>query len=74
LADKEKAELEILAEFLPKQLDDAELESLVRAAVDESGAQSAKDMGAVMKALMPRVAGRADGKRVNEAVRRILPS
>ncbi|HVF85709.1 MAG TPA: GatB/YqeY domain-containing protein, partial [Abditibacteriaceae bacterium] len=72
LAQKERDELAILAEFLPQQLSDEELESLVKVAVEESGAKTPKDMGVLMKTLMPRVQGRADGKRVNEVVKRLL--
>ncbi len=72
LAQKERDELAILQEFLPQQLSDAELESLVKVAIDESGAKTPKEMGVLMKNLMPRVQGRADGKRVNEVVKRLL--
>ena len=72
LAQKERDELAILADFLPQQFTDEELDNLTRAAIAETGATSAKDMGAIMKAVMPRVQGRADGKRVNEAIRRLL--
>ncbi len=72
LAAKERDELAILAEFLPQQLSDDELEALVKVALEESGAQTPKDMGVLMKTLMPRVQGRADGKRVNEVVKRLL--
>ncbi|HEX8550920.1 MAG TPA: GatB/YqeY domain-containing protein [Abditibacteriaceae bacterium] len=72
LADKETAELKILAEFLPTPFSDEELEALVREAIAESGASNMKEMGAVMKAVQPKVAGRADGRRVNEVVRRLL--
>lgn len=72
LADKEKAELEILQEFLPTPLSDDELEALVRSTIAESGAVGMKDMGAVMKAMQPKAAGRADGRRINEVVRRLL--
>ncbi len=68
----ERAELEILQEFLPQQLTDGELESIVRAAIEETGAGKPADMGALMKAVMPRVQGRADGKRVNAIVRQLL--
>ena len=74
LADKERAELEILAEFLPTPFSDEELETAVREAISETGATSMKDMGAVMKAASSKVAGRADGRRVNEVVRRLLAS
>jgi len=69
LAAKEEAEAKVLQEFLPEQLGDAELEAIVTEAVAESGATGPKDMGAVMKLVLPRVAGRADGKKVNELVR-----
>ncbi|GAB4270894.1 MAG: GatB/YqeY domain-containing protein [Deferrisomatales bacterium] len=72
LAAKEEAELRILEEFLPAQLGEAEIERLVREAVAQVGARGPKDLGKVMGALMPRVKGRADGKKVNEAVRRAL--
>ena len=72
LADRERAEGEVLATYLPAQLDDAELAELVRAAVAESGASGPQQMGQVMKLVQPRVAGRADGKRVSDEVRRQL--
>lgn len=68
LAAKEKEEIEALKIYLPVALDQAELEELVRAAIAEAGAESKKDMGKVMKLLMPKVAGRADGKAVNQLV------
>jgi len=71
-ADRERAEGEVLATYLPAQLDDAELAELVRAAVAESGASGPQQMGQVMKLVQPRVAGRADGKRVSDEVRRQL--
>jgi uncharacterized protein YqeY len=69
LAALEKEEIEVLQSFLPEQLVPEALAQIVEAVIAESGAQSAKDMGKVMKLLMPRVAGRADGKLVNEMVR-----
>jgi len=69
LVDKEEKELELLLEFLPKQLTHEELEDLVRKTIAESGAQGPKDMGRVMKALQPAIAGRADGKMVSELVK-----
>ncbi len=69
LADKEERELQILLGFLPEQLTREEIVALVDRIVVESGAQGIKDMGRVMKLVMPHVAGRADGKLVNEAVR-----
>ena len=71
-AAAEQAELQILQEYLPQQFSDEELEALVRQAVGEAGATGAAAIGAVMKILMPRIQGRADGKRVNEVVRRLL--
>jgi uncharacterized protein len=72
LAARERAELAVLETYLPAQLSDDELVALVTAAVAETGADSPKQMGAVMKVLTPRVAGRADGGRVAAAVRSAL--
>jgi uncharacterized protein YqeY len=72
LAAKEEAEIVVLERYLPKALSAAEIEAFVREAIAETGAKASSDMGRVMKALMPKVAGRADGKAVNEAVRRLL--
>jgi uncharacterized protein YqeY len=72
LADNESAEIAILEGYLPRQLTDAELAALVQESVAASGAKGPKDMGAVMKVLMPKVAGRAEGKRVSEAVKGAL--
>ena len=72
LSARERAEGEVLDRYLPAQLGDDELAQLVAAAVSEAGATSPRDMGAVMKLVQPRVAGRADGKRVSDEVRRLL--
>ncbi|HEY2297498.1 MAG TPA: GatB/YqeY domain-containing protein [Jatrophihabitans sp.] len=72
LADRELAEGEVLDRYLPAQLGDAELRELVQAAVAEAGATAPNQMGVVMKLVQPRVAGRADGKRVSDEVRRQL--
>jgi uncharacterized protein YqeY len=72
LVEKEEKELGILLGFLPPQLERAELEELVIKVIAECGAQGAKEMGKVMKALAPQVAGRADGKVVAEVVREKL--
>jgi uncharacterized protein len=72
LVDKEEAELKLMQEFLPQQLTREELESLVDKAIAETSATSGKDMGKVMKALMPHVSGRADGKLVSEVVKEKL--
>jgi len=69
LADKEEKEMDVLASFLPTPLDPEALKNLIRDVIRETGATSLKDMGKVMKALMPRVSGRADGKTVNEMVK-----
>ena len=71
-AAAERAEGDVLAEYLPAQLGDDELAELVAAAIAETGATGMKSMGQVMKTLTPRVAGRADGARVAAEVRRRL--
>jgi hypothetical protein len=71
-ASAENFEAELIEAFLPKQLSDEELSELVDAAVTETGAIEQKQMGQVMSALMPRLGGRADGKRVSAAVRERL--
>jgi uncharacterized protein YqeY len=71
-AERERAEGEVLAEYLPQQMADEELAGIVRAAVAESGAQGPKAMGAVMKIVNPKVAGRAEGGRVAAEVRKQL--
>ncbi len=68
LAAKEKAELAILTAYLPQQMTRAELEQIVKAVIAEIGASSKADMGKVMKAVMPQVSGKADGKMVSEVV------
>jgi len=73
LADKETAEIAILEHYLPPAISADEIDAAVAAAIAETGASSAKDMGKVMKAVMPKLAGKnADGKAVNDAVRRKL--
>ena len=67
-----EAEIAILMEYLPKQLSKDEIKGLVQEAIAASGATSPKDMGKVMKELMPKVKGRADGKLVNEVVKEAL--
>jgi uncharacterized protein YqeY len=71
-AAKEEREAAMIDAYLPEQLDDDELAALVAAAIAETGASTPKDLGAVMKVLQPRVAGRADGKVVAGAVRSAL--
>lgn len=72
LAAKEKAELEVLAVYLPKAMSAEELSTAVREAIAETGATSRAQMGAVMKAAQAKVAGRADGKAVSAEVQRQL--
>jgi hypothetical protein len=73
LVEKETREIQILEAYLPPAMDAQELDTLVQTAITETGAMSPKDMGRVMKALMPRLAGRGvDGRAVNELVRRKL--
>jgi len=69
LADKEDAEIHLLQAYLPQQLGEAELRAKVEEAVRKVGAQGPKDMGAVMKALLPEVQGRAEGKVVSDLVK-----
>ncbi len=69
LVDKETAEVALLEVYLPQQLTREELEAMVRDAVAQTGAQGARDMGKVMKALVPMAAGRADGKLLSELVK-----
>ena len=71
-AEREKAEGEVLARYLPAQLSDEELTTLVAQAIAETGAQGPKGMGLVMKVLNPKIAGRAEGGRVAAAVKAAL--
>jgi len=72
LAEKEDLEMRILQAYLPQQLSSAELEAKVDEVIGRVGAKGPKDMGAVMKALLPEVQGRADGKMVSELVKQRL--
>lgn len=72
LAAKERAELDVLALYLPAQLSDEELAAIVDEAIAETGATSPKEMGAVMKAVMAKVKGRADGGAVSAKVKERL--
>jgi len=69
LAEAEQTEIDILADFLPEQLNEEELEAMIVAAIADSGAESMADMGKVMGQLKPKVQGRADMKQVSAAVR-----
>jgi uncharacterized protein YqeY len=68
-AEVERGEAELIEAYLPEQLSDEELGELVTAAIEETGATEQKQMGQVMSAVMPKVGGRADGKRVSQVVR-----
>ncbi|RME23108.1 MAG: GatB/YqeY domain-containing protein [Candidatus Zixiibacteriota bacterium] len=72
LVAKEQAELELVSAYLPKQLSEDELAGIIREAIAETGADSPQKIGLVMKAVMPKVKGRADGKLVNRLVSEIL--
>jgi uncharacterized protein len=71
-ADTEDYELEVLEEFMPEPLSEAELEEIIDDAIAENGATSLRDLGRVMKDVMPQVAGRADGSEVSQLVREKL--
>jgi uncharacterized protein YqeY len=70
--DGDELEAQLIAAYLPAELSDEDLRAIVRAAIEEAGATSTKDMGMVMKAAMPKVGGRADGKRVSALVQECL--
>ena len=73
LVEKETAEMAVLDEYLPPAATSEEIDAAIALAISETGASSAKDIGKVMKAVMPKLAGKnADGRAVNEAVRRTL--
>jgi uncharacterized protein YqeY len=72
LAQKEAAELKILQGYLPQPLTEDEVQTLIKESISESGAQGIKDLGKVMKLVMPKVTGRTDGKRVNDLAKALL--
>jgi len=72
LAQNEKEEMAVLRKYLPEQLPEEEIRKLVKEAIEQTGAASAKDMGKVMSASMPKVKGRADGNQVNAIVKELL--
>jgi uncharacterized protein YqeY len=72
LAEQEESEASMIEAYLPAELDDEQLDAIVAAAIEETGASEQKDMGRVMKAVMARAAGRADGKRASARVREAL--
>ncbi len=71
-AAQEQAELAVLQEYLPAQMPEDELEKVIHDCIAEVGAQGAADLGKVMKAALPRLAGKADGKRINSMARGLL--
>lgn len=72
LVAKTEAEIQVLLGYLPEQLGEDEIRNLVKAAIEETGAASPKDMGKVMKVLVPKTKGKADGKLVNTIVKEML--
>lgn len=72
LAEQEESEAQLIQAYLPAELDDAELDTIVAAAIAETGASDPKDMGQVMKLVMAKSGGRADGKRASARVREAL--
>ena len=72
LIEQTKQEIEIIASYLPKQLTDEELETIVKDAINEVHAQSMKDMGRIMGKVNEVAKGRVDGKRINEMVKKLL--
>ena len=72
LVESTKAEIDVLMKYMPEQLSDEELEKLIRQVMEENNITEKKQMGLLMKNIMPKVQGRADGKAVNAIVNRIL--
>jgi uncharacterized protein YqeY len=72
LVQKEQEQIDVFSLYLPKQLSDDELEVIVKTIIEESGATSIKDMGKVMNPAKEKVGGGADGKRINEMVKKLL--
>jgi len=72
LVEKETAELKVVQEFMPAQMSDEEVEAIIKKAITEINAVSVKDIGKVMKVLMPQLTGKADGKMVGEKVKALL--
>lgn len=72
LAEKEEKELKIIQSYLPEQLSPQEIDSIIISAINESGAKSHNDIGKVMKLVIPKIKGAADGKLVNQRVKELL--
>jgi len=73
LAEKEKKEIEVLSMYLPEQMGEDEIKKRLREIISETGAATSKDIGKVMKILMPELKGKADGNLVNRIAREMLP-
>lgn len=74
LIDNVNREIEVLTRYMPEQIPDNELEELIRKTIDEVGATTVRDIGKVMKVILPRVKGKADGSKVNALAKQILES
>lgn len=74
LIDEANAEIAVLKSYLPQELSPQEIEAIVNEVIDDVGASSMREMGQVMQNVMPKVRGRADGKEVNQIVRKLLSS
>ena len=72
LVEKEQAELDVISLYLPEEMSDETLEAIIKNVIDETEVTSINDIGVVMKILMPRLEGMADGKKANAIVRKIL--
>lgn len=72
LVEKEQGQIDIISEYLPKQLSDEELEAVVKDIIAEVGAETIKDMGKIMGPAKAKIGGSADGKRINEMVKKLL--
>ena len=72
LVEKEQEQIDIFMEYLPKQLSDEELESIIKSIISETGAESMKDMGKIMNPAKEKIGGSADGKRINDMVKKLL--
>ena len=73
LAEKEKKEIEVLSIYLPEQMGEDEIKKRIKEIISETGAATSKDIGRVMKILMPEMKGKADGNLVNKIAREMLP-
>lgn len=73
LAEKEKKEIEVLSIYLPEQMGEDEIKKRIKEIISETGATTSKDIGRVMKILMPEMKGKADGNLVNKIAREMLP-